>query len=145
MSTTRGLAHSIWSGFFASTGGLAGKVAFDEKFIQASILRPFLGIIFDQHNLVLITHITQGLVIVLMVLANLLMFRSFNRALQACQTTLEASIVNTASNFLFTAAFGQLLFDEYLSQTWWIGTVLIIIGTFLVGLESSSPKTTKTD
>ena len=40
--------------------------------------------------------------IVFLVAFNVLMFRSFNKALQKCRTTVEASIINTASNFVAT-------------------------------------------
>ena len=37
-----------------------------------------------------------------LVLSNILMLRSFSKALQDSETTLQASVVNTASNFIFT-------------------------------------------
>jgi len=63
------------------------------------------------------------------------MLQNFNKALQASRTTLEASIINTASNFVFTALIGYLAFNEELSVFWWSGTSLIIIGTYLVSTE----------
>ena len=39
-----------------------------------------------------------------LVLSNILMLQNFNKALQASRTTLEASIINTASNFVFTVS-----------------------------------------
>ena len=42
-----------------------------------------------------------------LVLSNILMLQNFNKALQASRTTLEASIINTASNFVFTVSLGE--------------------------------------
>jgi hypothetical protein len=46
--------------------------------------------------------IWRAVFLLLMVLCNVFMFRSFNKALQSCQTTIEASIINTAANFVAT-------------------------------------------
>ena len=58
-----------------------------------------------------------------LVLSNILMLQNFNKALQASKTTLEASIINTASNFVFTVSicfvhsiffpFGSWNFDHF--------------------------------
>ena len=44
----------------------------------------------------------QSFLVCGLVLSNVLMLRSFNKALQDSETTLQASVVNTASNFIFT-------------------------------------------
>ena len=48
--------------------------------------------------------VCQGLFGLALVLSNILMLQNFNKALQASRTTLEASIINTASNFVFTVS-----------------------------------------
>ena len=48
--------------------------------------------------------VCQSLFGLALVLSNILMLQNFNKALQASRTTLEASIINTASNFVFTVS-----------------------------------------
>jgi len=130
MENTAGLKHSVISGFFAASAGFFGKITFDSNVldtISSSFHHFNVGPVFCQ--------IVCGLALVL---SNILMLQSFNRALQASKTTLEASIVNTASNFIFTAIIGYLAFSEELSLFWWSGTSLIIIGTYLISSEEAA-------
>merc|ERR1719510_56942 len=86
-------------------------------------------------------HIIQVGLGCLMVISNILMLQTFNKALQISSTTIQVSIINTASNFIFTALIGFLAFGERLSLIWWSGTSLILIGTYVI---SSSEQHTST-
>ena len=55
----------------------------------------------------------QALLVCCLVLSNILMLRSFNKALQDSETTLQASVVNTASNFIFTVIAFLLLSQAF--------------------------------
>jgi len=68
------------------------------------------------------------------------MLQNFNKALQQSRNTIQASIINTAANFIFTALIGLAAFDEPLSLLWSTGTALIIIGTYLISSETKSLK-----
>ena len=62
--------------------------------LEQKILMFFLSFCFFQF--------LQSLLVCGLVLSNILMLRSFSKALQDSETTLQASVVNTASNFIFT-------------------------------------------
>ena len=53
-------------------------------------------------------HIIQVGLGCLMVISNILMLQTFNKALQISSTTIQVSIINTASNFIFTVIFNNL-------------------------------------
>ena len=65
-------------------------------------------------------------------LCNALMWTIYVKALQKCSSTVEATLINTASNLTFTAAFGFVLFGESLSLLWWIGMSFIVVGMCLI-------------
>jgi len=129
MEIIAGLKHSVISGFFAALAGFFGKITFDSNVLDTISSSFHVGPV-----------ICQLLFGLALVLSNILMLQNFNRALQASKTTLEASIVNTASNFIFTALIGYLAFSEELSLFWWSGTSLIIIGTYLISTEEAAGK-----
>ncbi|MCL4143590.1 UNVERIFIED_CONTAM: hypothetical protein GTU68_023311 [Idotea baltica] len=67
-----------------------------------------------------------------MFLLNCIMWISFTKALRFTSTSLEATIINTASNFFSTAVIGQVLFEEVVTGLWWMGTVLILCGLLIM-------------
>jgi len=91
-------------------------------------------------SFLLFFQLLQSFLVCGLVLSNILMLRSFSKALQDSETTLQASVVNTASNFIFTAFIGFLAFKEQLSLFWWCGTSCIIIGIYLLGTDRSIDK-----
>lgn len=156
MAGVGAVSHSIISGVFAASAGVAGKLAFDKTLItkgcvnfysilQSSEALSWLEISqflpsFLPHTDVCdnqVVWLLQLLVFIFLIVFNVLMFSHFNHALQLSSTTLQVSIINTASNFLTTALFGSILFNEVLNKTWWIGTALVIIGTVIIGSENS--------
>jgi len=127
----RGISHSVISGFFAGLSGFFGKVSFDPDLAKTT---------FPSFALELNVRLLQSFLVCGLVLSNILMLRSFSKALQDSETTLQASVVNTASNFIFTAFIGFLAFKEQLSLFWWCGTSCIIIGIYLLGTDRSIDK-----
>ncbi|XP_075560062.1 uncharacterized protein LOC142591680 isoform X1 [Dermacentor variabilis] len=80
----------------------------------------------------------------LMIACNAVMWTIFTKALRLCTTTLEAAATNTASNFFFTAVFGQTLFGEQLTLLWWLGTVMILFGLLLMHQANVETKASHT-
>lgn len=74
-------------------------------------------------------------------LCNALMWTLFVKAMQKCSSTVEATLINTASNLAFTAILGYLLFAENLSLLWWIGMSFIVIGMCLIMQDSDTCET----
>ena len=64
---------------------------------------------------------------------NALMWALFTRALTLHTSTTKVSILNTSSNFLFTAVLGLLIFSERLPPLWFAGAFLLVIGNVVIG------------
>ncbi|MCJ1414039.1 hypothetical protein MMC32_000364 [Xylographa parallela] len=64
---------------------------------------------------------------------NALMWVLFTRALTLHTSTTKVSILNTSSNFLFTAILGLLIFSESLPPLWFAGAFLLVIGNVVIG------------
>ena len=120
------ITYSVTSGLFAALSGFLGKVTFDPEVIVST-----LKVHLDESNSTF-TYFIQGSLGCFLILSNILMLQTFNKALQTASTTIQVSIVNTASNFIFTAIIGKLAFDEHLTLLWWCGTSLILFGIFLI-------------
>lgn len=136
------------AGCFGALGGFFTKATFDNSLLQSqcqSLLgifeHPFevdpkpihdLSDICDSQwfNLTL-----RGIGLTLVITSNLCMWRYFNRALQSSPTSLEASLITTASNLLFSGFLGCFVFGEHLNQTWWLGTAFILVGTCLIASD----------
>ncbi|XP_002739189.1 uncharacterized protein LOC100369684 [Saccoglossus kowalevskii] len=63
---------------------------------------------------------------------NAVMWTLFVKSLRKCTSSLEATVINTASNFFFSAFLGMVLFGETLSLVWWFGASLIVIGLLFI-------------
>ena len=123
------ITYSVTSGLFAALSGFLGKVTFDPEVIVSTLK----GHLHESNPN--FTFFIQGVLGCFLILSNILMLQTFNKALQTSSTTIQASIVNTASNFIFTAIIGKLAFDEHLTLLWWCGTTLILFGIFLINPE----------
>ncbi|XP_059089335.1 uncharacterized protein LOC131885327 [Tigriopus californicus] len=138
---------SVLAGCFGALGGFFTKSTFDAALLQTQC-QELLGLLetlltdftpvgglhstCDHRWLSLTLH---GIGLILVIVSNLCMWRYFNRALQSSSTTLEASLITTAANLLFSGFFGCLFFGELLNQNWWLGTAFIFVGIGLIALE----------
>ncbi|CAF95598.1 unnamed protein product [Tetraodon nigroviridis] len=67
------------------------------------------------------------------------MWTSFSKALRHCSSSARVTVTTTASNFLFSAVLGRLVFGETHAALWWVGISLTLCGLLL--LHGSSPQT----
>lgn len=132
----KGQAYSILSGLFAAFGSLCGKfsMASEEALWLCETAYSYIdgsthSVYPECKNVVLYIRL---LFFGLTFLLNAIMWTTFLKALRYSTTSLEATVTNTAANFFFTAIFGQVLFGEFLTLVWWIGTLLIIFGLLLI-------------
>lgn len=142
--SSSGRFYSVVSGIFAATAGLFGKVAFNSEFrsnICQTLLRENEFVVLEStlncQNFY-VNGIIQLLLFVILCVVNVLMWIFFNRALQNSSTSIEASVINTAVNFLITAGYGYFLFHESLKLSWWIGTSLVLLGSSLLICSESN-------
>jgi drug/metabolite transporter (DMT)-like permease len=61
------------------------------------------------------------------------MWTLFTTALARGTSTTQVSIMNTSTNFMFTAFLGYAIFGEHLPPMWWAGAALLVAGNVIVG------------
>ena len=112
---------------FGSLGAVFGKVTFEEDGVLASLAEEHAVI-----GLWVFRVVSFGMIFV----PNAGMWGCFNRAL-ALLPSVEATLINTASNLVFSALWGALLFDESLSSRWLLGSLSIGLGLVCMMIASS--------
>ena len=130
---SRATLFSFFSGFFAATTSLLGKISFGVTLIHICdyyYLQRFSG---NSCNIVIL--VIRGLFITLLVLSNILMWTIFSKALALSKSTVEVIVTNTASNFIASALFGEIFFNESFALTWFVGMGLILLGLYIVHSE----------
>lgn len=78
--------------------------------------------------------------------SNALMWALFTKALASSSSSVYATVINSAANFLCTALLGILLFQEPVTWQWGSGALLIVAGVLLMhkGLaRAAQPKQKK--
>lgn len=75
------------------------------------------------------------------VLLNIVMWSCYVRSLKVI-SSLQATVVNFASNFLISGLAGFLCFEETLHFQWFIGAFLIVLGILLISKADKEPKDT---
>ncbi|KAG4103596.1 hypothetical protein H8356DRAFT_1420057 [Neocallimastix lanati (nom. inval.)] len=68
-------------------------------------------------------------------LCNAAMWANFTKALNVSSSSIQVTVINSATNFCLTAILGHLIFSEPLSLQWWFGASLIVTGTVLLNTE----------
>ncbi|XP_037558817.1 transmembrane protein 42-like [Dermacentor silvarum] len=143
----RAMTLSLLSGFLAALASLCGKLS-----MASGETASVCQVVFSHwvsgpsahylcENLITVIRVVFFF---LMIACNAVMWTVFTKALRLCTTTLEAAVTNTASNFFFTAIFGQTLFGEQLTLLWWLGTVMILFGLLLMHQANVETKATHT-
>lgn len=61
------------------------------------------------------------------------MWSLFTTALARGTSTTQVSIMNTSTNFIFTALLGFAIFSESLPPMWWGGAILLVAGSVITG------------
>ncbi|XP_019870679.1 transmembrane protein 42 [Aethina tumida] len=123
----KNIHFAVWAGCCASGASIFGKL---------SGLPPF------QDFLAL-----KILFFGLMLLCNAGVWTLFVKALHQNNSSLVATVLSTASNFVLSGVVGFVIFDETTSISWWIGLYIIIVGLLLVlrGDASQLPEEIKED
>jgi len=106
---------TTWSNSIALTLGLAAS----NKFVEYAIRGLFFGC-----NL----------------LFNAIMWGLFTRALTLASSTVRVSIINTSANFIVTAILGFIIFSESLPGLWWLGAVMLVTGSVIIGMREETEK-----
>jgi len=136
LSSRKGLSLALTSGVLAALAGTFGKLAMTES-DSLWVCESISGYFFmdRRDSLSLCSQGVIGLRILsfaLMILFNAIMWTTFVKALRFCNTSLEATVTNTAANFFTSAVVGRVVFEETVTLMWWVGTLLIIFGLGLM-------------
>ncbi len=126
MSSTRRITSCVFAGLFGALAGASGKWAFDQDQLQLMCRKFFVveddfclhskvciltvrNVACPSNNIFQVVFVGRIVAFGCMVTFNLIMLNWFNRALQACETSVKASLLTTAANLLFTVS-ATLLF-----------------------------------
>ncbi|XP_064560913.1 transmembrane protein 42 [Zonotrichia leucophrys gambelii] len=74
----------------------------------------------------------------LVFVCNAVMWTVFTKALRLSSSSAAASVTTTASNFIFSAILGRLLFGETWTPLWWVGLAMTVCGLML--LHTAAPQ-----
>ncbi|KAJ5457000.1 Pyridoxamine 5'-phosphate oxidase [Penicillium desertorum] len=134
-STSPWIILAITSGAFAALNGVFAKLTTDN---HTTAFAQSLAHLFGLDSSPVIEMLTRGACLGLNVLCNVIMWALFTRALTAGPSTVKVSITNTASNFLATALFGMVVFQEAVGRLWWLGAAMMGAGCILVGMREGA-------
>ncbi|KOS37675.1 hypothetical protein ACN38_g11527 [Penicillium nordicum] len=134
-STSPWIILAITSGAFAALNGVFAKLTTDD---HTTAFAQSLAHVFGLESSPVIEMLTRGACLGLNVLCNIIMWALFTRALTAGPSTVKVSITNTASNFLATAVFGMIVFQEAVGGLWWLGAAMMGAGCILVGMREGA-------
>lgn len=134
----KGFKYSVSSGCLAATASLLGKLAMSSGQLLEMIdsVASRFAIAINSTAIHDYMPLFQIALFILMILTNGLMWTTFTKALAASRTTIEATVVNTASNFVVTAMLGRTFFGELVGLLWWLGSAMILIGLIFVKVGS---------
>ncbi|KAJ5442460.1 FMN-binding split barrel-related protein [Penicillium cf. griseofulvum] len=134
-STSPWIILAITSGAFAALNGVFAKLTTDD---HTTAFAQSLAHLFGLESSPVIEMLTRGACLGLNVVCNIIMWALFTRALTAGPSTVKVSITNTASNFLATALFGMVVFQEAVGGLWWLGAAMMGAGCILVGMREGA-------
>ncbi|KAJ5355881.1 FMN-binding split barrel-related protein [Penicillium concentricum] len=134
-STSPWIILAITSGAFAALNGVFAKLTTDD---HTTAFAQSLAHLFGLESSPIIEMLTRGACLGLNVICNIIMWALFTRALTAGPSTVKVSITNTASNFLATALFGMVVFQEAVGGLWWLGAAMMGAGCILVGMREGA-------
>ncbi|XP_059472466.1 uncharacterized protein LOC132194893 [Neocloeon triangulifer] len=69
---------------------------------------------------------------ILMIACNASVWSFYVRALQHSNSSLPATVISTATNYIVSALLGVFLFGEKTGLLWWTGTSLVIFGLAII-------------
>ncbi|KPM43590.1 hypothetical protein AK830_g2966 [Neonectria ditissima] len=133
---TQWVFFAVASGACAAFNGVFAKLATTE--ITTSLSNKIAGIfgLSSHENIVEIC--VRVLFFVLNLTFNGVMWTLFTTALARGTSTTQVSIMNTSTNFVFTALLGFVIFSEALPPLWWAGAALLVAGNVIVGRKDET-------
>lgn len=134
-----GFLLAILAGIMAALGSVFAKLAFNDIILQHGC-EVFVHVSLCGKLKLYMQIVCFGLIFV----CNILMWTCFTKSLQLCSSSLEATVINTATNFIASALIGWMFFQDLLGIKWWIGSLLILIGLLLINKGNASTEALQT-
>ncbi|MCJ1386682.1 hypothetical protein MMC17_009808 [Xylographa soralifera] len=125
------MVFAVASGTCAAFNGVFAKLTTTE--LTTSIAAAIAGFLHLGEGSRVVEVAIRAIFFLLNLGFNALMWVLFTRALTLHTSTTKVSILNTSSNFLFTAVLGLLIFGESLPPLWFAGAFLLVIGNVVIG------------
>jgi drug/metabolite transporter (DMT)-like permease len=73
-----------------------------------------------------------------MIFSNTLVVGYFMRAIEN-NNTVVVIVISSATNFLTSGIFGQIMFGEVVGKSWYLGSLLIVVGMLFVSYSQGTP------
>ncbi|KAI3641649.1 hypothetical protein MIR68_000319 [Amoeboaphelidium protococcarum] len=128
---------AICSGFMAALSSVFAKMTLSAQTLEyLRVIVGYFGYI-DVQELAGVERYAKFISSALVILCNVLMWAIFTKALAKSKSAVSATVINTASNFCFSALLGHLFFNESLNAQWWGGCSMIIAGCVLINFDIS--------
>jgi drug/metabolite transporter (DMT)-like permease len=139
MSTKRSLGvwYSLGAGFCAAMASVFGKLAMNAEAAHILAAHYLSEEIAEKIGLT-VRVICFGCIF----LSNAIMFNLFAKAMDLLGTV-QALVINTATNFFTSAVLGLLLFSEPLGWRWWLGSTFILLGVYLMNIGTQKAEKEK--
>mmetsp|Transcript_48247 Transcript_48247/g.58399 ORF Transcript_48247/g.58399 Transcript_48247/m.58399 type:complete len:143 (-) Transcript_48247:35-463(-) len=126
--------RAAMSGFLGATSSLLAKLAFDPSspIVPSTSSSSSLSL-FEMNELIpfLLMFLPRGVCLLVMVGFNAVMISTFLDGMDE-SGSVAATAISNASNFMFSAMFGILFFNESVNVIWAAGFIMIISGVWLL-------------
>jgi len=119
---------ALISGTLGATASCFGKFSFDPN---SSVALRVHGWFQGEYLPIAGEYVVRGICLVLMILCNAAMLGSFLSGMEE-SGSVAGTALSSAANFLASAFYGYLLFEEQFTRQWWFGLMLIVLGVFLL-------------
>lgn len=143
--------YAILSGAFGATASCLAKVAFSSNTVITQTTLDWCSKSVGKTNnndiCEILVYIPRGICFVGTILLNIGMIGSFLEGMEQ-SGSVAGTAITTGSNFVISAIYGFIFWNEIFSFTWLIGFCMVIIGTILLSTvqaaDSSASTTTTT-
>jgi drug/metabolite transporter (DMT)-like permease len=84
----------------------------------------------------------RGICFAGMILCNAFMLGTFLKGMEE-SGSVAGTALSTAANFIISACYGYLFWNELFSSSWWIGFGMVVLGVMLLANTNTTSTTTK--
>jgi drug/metabolite transporter (DMT)-like permease len=134
--------YALSSGFLGATASGFAKFALDPDSMIARATHSLVCAEGSDTHLVMAHHhycywivfcTSRGFCLLAMILCNGYMLGTFLKGIEE-SGTVGGTALSTASNFLTSAIYGYLLWNERFTLLWWVGFTLVCVGVALLSV-----------